>query len=170
VGRKKVKESVQLFINKAFGLVFMEPIKGEHSLLEDIHYKLQLYGDVTIEDDKRSHLIVYALSRMPEEVRERILNEVTFIVAGDAYGTGFDIDILAVPKTLSFILINFNAMKRQSDSKLMDTIAHEVAHHILGHELSAVEKMFQIEREADDLSESWGFKRAYLSYKQFLVK
>jgi Zn-dependent peptidase ImmA (M78 family) len=44
-------------------------------------------------------------------------------------------------------------------NKEMNTIAHEIAHFILGH--YRVEVGSEAERKADDLCEKWGFRRCY---------
>ena len=51
----------------------------------------------------------------------------------------------------------------------MDTVAHEVAHFILGDYSGNLlvpkrPKGYKPERAADDLTEKWGFRRAYKSY------
>jgi len=57
-------------------------------------------------------------------------------------------------------------MGRVSDSRKMDKIAHEIAHHVLRHESSYGNQ--DQEKEADDLIQTWGFRRAY--YSSDLVK
>jgi predicted SprT family Zn-dependent metalloprotease len=54
-------------------------------------------------------------------------------------------------------------MKRKSDSKIQDYIAHEIAHAFLKHNSGPSNP--NKEKEADDLIESWGFKRAYRTYE-----
>ena len=56
------------------------------------------------------------------------------------------------------IILNFQEMKKGHE---MDTIAHEIAHFILGHNKPKKRSDGKIEREADNLTEKWGFKRAY---------
>lgn len=55
-------------------------------------------------------------------------------------------------------------MKKGHES---DTVAHEIAHFVLGHYKPKRLSDGKIEREADKLIEKWGFKRVYKSYKQF---
>lgn len=56
-----------------------------------------------------------------------------------------------------------------TESDMMDTVAHEVAHFILGHYRGSIDSDPKDERRADDLTEKWGFKRAYKEseYKWF---
>lgn len=58
------------------------------------------------------------------------------------------------------IILNFSEMEkdRLSESRMMDTIAHEIAHFVLGHLIAGGAEQ---EREADNLIEKWGFRRAY---------
>jgi len=58
------------------------------------------------------------------------------------------------------IVLNFSEMKKGSE---MDTVAHEIAHFVLKQESGGKKS----EKEADDLSEKWGFKRCYKSYDDF---
>jgi len=67
------------------------------------------------------------------------------------------------------ILLNFALMKNEgkTDSDMMDTVAHEVAHIILGHHDIKGHDDPAGEKAADNLTEKWGFKRAYNNYKHF---
>lgn len=50
---------------------------------------------------------------------------------------------------------------RRSDERLADLVAHEVAHHILGHPATMFSgNQEKDEEKADDLAEQWGFKRS----------
>lgn len=105
-------------------------------------------------------IIAETILRVPESVRERVVKDVIFITIGGAYGSG-----LAMPHSELKILINFAEMEKDELDKedMRTTVAHEVAHFILGHEGGGREN----EKEADDLIEKWGFKRAYKSYERF---
>lgn len=50
-------------------------------------------------------------------------------------------------------------MKNMAEKGIMSTIAHEIAHHELGHHSSTSNP--DAEKKADDLCEKWGFDRAY---------
>ena len=50
-----------------------------------------------------------------------------------------------------------------TDDNLMNIISHEIAHYILGH-MDMNFSDFDGERQADNLSEKWGFKRVYDNY------
>ncbi|MDR4497732.1 MAG: ImmA/IrrE family metallo-endopeptidase [Candidatus Scalindua sp.] len=58
---------------------------------------------------------------------------------------------------LHFIILNF---KKYPKERKMDVVAHEIAHFILGHHRKKKINMGVMEREADDLVESWRDKRA----------
>ena len=56
------------------------------------------------------------------------------------------------------------AATRKSDAALLNTVAHEVAHVVLGHHrtgLNPFHRNSDDEEAADRLLESWGFKRRY---------
>ena len=58
------------------------------------------------------------------------------------------------------IILNFALMEREgySEEDMKAAIAHEIAHLILNHDFR---KPGDYEKEADDLCEKWGFKKAY---------
>ncbi len=61
-------------------------------------------------------------------------------------------------------LIVLNFKKRMSKSRKMDTIAHEIAHFVLGHhKVRKLTNQRKISNEikADDKAEKWEFKRCY---------
>lgn len=144
--------------------------KRENSL-EGIHYNLGIIGDATTDDDKDKILICKVLQRLPKDIRERVLDETLFVLMS-AYGT---IEILSFPVSpetkevgVSLIIMNFALMRNEgrTERDLMDAVAHEIAHYILGHDHHSVLGSDN-ERKADDLTEKWGFKRAYDSYEEF---
>jgi len=57
----------------------------------------------------------------------------------------------------TFILLNFTAMEKMSETAKMSIIAHEIAHFVLGHQKPNIKVS---EEEADDLITKWGFKRS----------
>ncbi|MBU4308804.1 MAG: hypothetical protein KJ566_03340 [Nanoarchaeota archaeon] len=139
-----------------------------------------LGAEVTIEELRG--VVAKTLLKLPKKIREKVLDEVVFILMGS--GCAGTIDQLCFTKftkdaqdkkewgdgfSLSFtqplILLNFSEMKK---GKEMDLIAHEIAHFILGHIPNPL-KNFPVEREADDLTEKWGFERNYKEkdYKKF---
>ena len=127
--------------------------------LESINYRLKIQGEIKQGDEQYRDLILKTMIRLPDDVREKILDEALFIIATPSVnGTIFDL-IAVESLTLHCILLNFSSMGRFGDSKKMDVIAHEIAHVILGHGTISTP---QQKKEADDLSQSWGFKRAYL--------
>ncbi len=50
---------------------------------------------------------------------------------------------------------------RMSEKALADTVAHEVAHLILGHHDDMNSQTSKVEVDADILAVKWGFKRSY---------
>jgi hypothetical protein len=130
--------------------------------LEGILYDLCVFGDVAKEDEKCKLLIAKTLQKLPKEVREKVLDEVIFIIANSCYGTIWNMNLgneKSMKKT--FILLNFTAMRKKSEISKMSIIAHEIAHFILGHGNPLTPSS---EKEADDLIKKWGFKKAYNQY------
>jgi len=130
---------------------------------EGINYSLCVYGDEASTDKRYRRMMIETLLRLPETVRRRVLDEVVFIVMGDVIGHHFNM-VLREAQTLNLISLNFHAMRRWSQVKIRQTIAHEIAHFILGH---GGHGGLDAEKEADDLCELWGFGRVYNSYDQF---
>lgn len=131
--------------------------------IEGIHYDLAVFGEALITDEHNSLLICKVLQRLPKKTREKVLEEVIFIHT-TAWGTIHQLHFQEHIKDRVIIIFNFKCIKK--DETKMDTIAHEIAHYILGH-YGIVEQDPNDERAADDLVEKWGFGRAYKTYKQF---
>jgi len=159
-----------------------EEEKWENSI-EGIVYNLQIPDGLSGEefDAKKCKLyIAKTLLKLPKKIREKVLDEVMFIIVGGWQGHGTRLlfneavnekdtkrigDRIYIQVKKPVIFLDFSKMKRESKSRKMDTIAHEIAHFILGH--GGVTNDEEAERKADDLSEKWGFKRVYKSYKKF---
>ena len=128
-----------------------------------------MIGDETAEDDRNKILIAKTLVALSEEIRNKVLSEVLFILL-EVYGLAGCLSI-PVPKDCKnieqpFILLNFSLIEKQSEDCKMDFIVHEIAHFILGHHKSMTYDPLA-ERKADDLVEKWGFNRVYNDYEQF---
>jgi len=156
------------------------------SSIEGILYNLSVFGAETTVDEADKILIAKTLQKIPEEVREKVLNDATFILAHGVRGTVFEVhltplfitklrkeidlsnkdrlvklsDIENLDVKMAFILLNFSAMENEPEDVKMSTIAHEIAHFILGHHKPYTKKQ-KAEKEADDLIVKWGFKRVY---------
>ena len=147
--------------------------------LEGILQHLRIWGEAATEDKENKGIIAETLLKLPYKVRMETLSEVVFVIV-TAHGLTtkaiFPIvlskgDIKQKGETYHTIvehpLIILNFKKRMSKSRKMDTIAHEIAHFILGHHKThnPTKKRRNInERKADDLAEKWGFKRCYEDY------
>jgi hypothetical protein len=154
-----------------------EPYEKWVSSLKEIWDNLNIFGAEAVEDKRYEALIAKTIQRLPKDVGERVLKEVNFIVAGGVDGTGFSMNILnavieedpsiklsttrKADLKAHFILLNFANMREESEEEIMSTIAHEIAHFILGHFDDHCKSREDKEKEADDLIEKWGFKRAY---------
>ncbi|MCI0529767.1 MAG: hypothetical protein L0Y56_20180 [Nitrospira sp.] len=120
---------------------------------------------VTDEDQKVKTLIVKTLLKLPHKVRNKVLDEVTF-VALNTEGSHGVFDLLYCPphekeKYEPMIFLNFNGFRRKTESFKLTVIAHEIAHFILNH---GNEPGPTQEKDADDFCEKWGFGRAYKKY------
>jgi Zn-dependent peptidase ImmA (M78 family) len=146
--------------------------------LEGVFDNLSVWGETTIEDERNRVFIAKTLLKLPAKVRRKVLDEVIFVHT-TAHGTIFkglftkpldEKELRKVKKDQSvsiensLIILNFKGVK---DSEKMDIIAHEIAHYILGHDTIGNEDE-DSEKTADDLTEKWGFKRAYKSYTRFI--
>jgi hypothetical protein len=147
--------------------------------LEGILQHLRIWGEAATEDKENKGIIAETLLKLPYKVRMETLSEVVFVIV-TAHGlttkATFPIvlskgDIKQKGKTYQTIiehpLIVLNFKTRMSKSRKMDTIAHEIAHFILGHHkiLNQTKQRKSInERKADDQAEKWGFKRCYKDY------
>ena len=135
--------------------------------IEGVRYNLWVCGVRSNSDEENALIIAKTLLKLPRKVREKVLDQVCFIIAGEAQGTVFKFQFnepQPIGKTLFFILLNFAEMKQDSEDDKMRTVAHEIAHFILGHD-ALIDSGG--EKEADDLIEKWGFKRIYQSYGRF---
>lgn len=159
--------------------------------LEQIIYDMVVFGAEATEDKKDVVLIAETLLRLPQKTREKVLKEAIFIVADRVNGTFFETNvipdlikgllstgkvdlmkkdsliklsmILELSVKQSFILLNFANMRKDSKITKISTTAHEIAHFILGNTSGRRNQ----ERNADDLVEEWGFRRAYENYSAF---
>ena len=147
--------------------------------LEGISYHLKIWGEATTENEKNKDIIAETLLKLPYKVRRKTLDEVVFVVVtaqgltakatlpitlskGDFQQTGETYHTI-----IEHPLIVLNFKKRMNKSRKMDTIAHEIAHFILGHykiRNQTKQRKNINERKADDLAEKWGFRRCYKDY------
>jgi hypothetical protein len=147
--------------------------------LEGVLDHLRIWGEAATEDKKNKGIIAETLLKLPYKVRMETLSEVVFVIV-TAHGlttkATFPIvlskgDVKQKGDTYHTIvehpLIVLNFKKRMNESRKMDTIAHEIAHFILGHHkvrsLTNQRKIIN-ERKADDQAEKWGFKRYHEDY------
>ncbi len=144
--------------------------------LEDIYYSLKIIDSEEGKDGYGKKLIAETIIKLPKRVRNKIFEGegVVFIFSYSSAGFVRSLnftkpilkDTLSVDpngnKYLQFeqpiIFLNFNQMRKGREK---DAVAHEIAHFFLGH--YKIKKIIdpRCEREADDLTEKWGFKRYY---------
>jgi hypothetical protein len=145
--------------------------------LDGIMHDLSIWGDTTSEDEKNKLIIAKTLQRLPRRVREKVIDEVAFVIMTD-YGAVWKIRLNEVVNkedfrrigefydvTVEKVGIFLNFIKRHSESYYMNLIAHEIAHFILENFYPAeYRKGYNPEKAADDLSQKWGFQRFNKSY------
>lgn len=161
-----------------------EEFDKQQNSIEGILYDLNILGEFSLEDELNKKIIAETLQKLPKKIRRKVLDNHVLFVNVSTYGTYQKIQI--PPKLIKkasiekvpagflikteqpIIVLNFYAMKKQSKSKKMSTVAHEIAHFILGHDKPTDISYFKVqEKKADDLVVRWGFKRAYKSYSVF---
>lgn len=152
--------------------------------LEDIYYSLKIIDSEEGKDGYGKKLIAETIIKLPKGVRNKLFegDGVIFIFSYSSAGFVRSLnfmkpilkDTLSVDsdgnKYLQFeqpiIFLNFNQMRKGREK---DAVAHEIAHFFLGH--YKMKKIIdpRCEREADDLTEKWGFRRSYTEkdYKRF---
>ncbi len=147
--------------------------------LEGVLSHLRIMGEATTEGEKNKCIIAETLLSLPYKARRKTLDEVIFVIVTaqgltakvtfpKIFGKG---ELQRKKETYHTIiehpLVVLNFKERMNKSRKMDTIAHEIAHFILGHHkiLKLTKQRRNInERKADDLAEKWGFKRRYKDY------
>jgi hypothetical protein len=154
-------------------------IEYENSL-EGVLSHLRILGEAATGDKNNKGLIAETLLKLPYKVRRKALDEVIFVVVtaqGLTAKASFPMKLMkgdfqqkeeAYHTIIEHPLIVLNFKKRMSKSRKMDTIAHEIAHFILGHHHKVRNQTNQRkitnERKADDQAEKWGFERCYEDY------
>lgn len=97
--------------------------------IDGILYSLKSIGNASIEDEKNNFLIAKVLQKLPEKVREKVLDEVFFIHT-TAYGTVTLLDFQKFIKETEIQKIRNNAILSKEKSKDTD-IAHR---HLVTYE------------------------------------
>jgi hypothetical protein len=146
-----------------------DPKKGKRDYdnwersIEGILYNMRVMGDVTTEDEKNNFLIAFVLQKLPKIIREKVFEKVIFVhtlADGTVHRFRWELD------DGMYIIFNFRGIKNKKQK--LCTIAHEIGHFIsLPKDPTKSIHAEKSERRADDLSEKWGFGRAYKSYKRF---
>jgi len=146
---------------------------------------IKTMGEASEGDIRDKTLVAETLQKIPEKIREKVLDEVVFVLMNSLYGEVinglFSKDItkkelietpsgtFIVDVRQPLIFLNFGMMKRLSKKRKMNIIAHEIAHFILHHHLddnAEIKNGIVLhEKEADDLIIKWGFEREYKTYK-----
>ena len=165
---------------------------------EGIYKDLKVMNDAATVKDEWVWLIIDVLLVLPYKISRRVLKNVTFCFASfSCYFTSNwqktikkeDIKPEAISKELKWrtgvfdlgnerllirgqehiiLLMSEEINTEEKIERAKSTIAHEIAHYILGHEFG-LNPTVNAEREADKLIEKWGFKPVYTEkmYKRY---
>jgi hypothetical protein len=125
--------------------------------LELIHYNLKILGGEHFCPEEDTYLITKTINRLPRDLWDKITDEVMFISVSNVHGfyAYHPVSVFNSETDSHFIVLNIGAIKDQEEK--MYVVAHEIAHYILGHHFDNFTKGQDIEQEADNLAEQWGF-------------
>lgn len=128
-----------------------------YSNLDNIFENLNVVGAYTA--DETSGLIARTIFRLPNELQQRVTDEIIFICIEDSFGfyCRYSLSIFQNKDLFHFIILNLSLLNDEDEK--MFTIAHEIAHYTLHHYENNQEIIEDrnIEVEADNLVEQWGF-------------
>ena len=131
-----------------------EKRKNQFSDWWDGDYSDDRYIDLEQEDAvKLRAAFELVFNKMPNDDREAFIEESPKIICSDHYGMVIHFRVDRFPMTAIYLRHDLIHLDH-----CVDTIAHEMAHVVLGHHKEPIRNY---ERLADDRSESWGFKRCY---------
>lgn len=144
--------------------------------------KLKVWDDGIEDRLKSRRIIAETLLRIPESVREKVLEDAIFIIMSGAFGASL-LGVVSDDKRedqlfktsngrvwvkieVQLILLNFGLMEKEGveEEEMSSIVAHEIAHFTLEHNKISIASK---EEEADNLIVNWGFKRAYHNYERF---
>lgn len=136
--------------------------RRKDDMMDDINYGINYYGDSVLpapgEHDLR-YLVMEAVSRLPADVREWLLEDTNHVFLG-GYGQSAEYIELAVhPSDFEggFARIQFIYLSEQLATEPRDqvlwTVAHEIAHSRIAHTAGG----YDAECEADNLVQACGF-------------
>ncbi len=137
--------------------------------IEGIFYNLTFFPDATLEEEQDKIIIAKTLKRLSKDIRDKVLEEIIFIVTGCStviklhFAKSRDKFVEKNIGGRTFFELNvpiiiLNLGEHESEDEKMNTVAHEIAHYILKHEI-IIDRNF--EREADNLAVEWGFGKSY---------
>lgn len=103
------------------------------------------------------------LASLPEEDLEQFFRESPNIICSAFPGRVFSYSIAIPPNTPADHSLRLNGIylepKITERENFLDMVAHEIAHIVRGDHRIHIDP--NAEEKADDLSESWGFRRCY---------
>lgn len=142
--------------------------QATQQLVREIMEDLSVWGDAAVMVGLPSlkEIIARTLARLPETIRGRARSIVFMGLAYEQLGEAFEMYFPLAPgedaATAKVVLLSERLCKK-SAAKAESCVAHEIAHVVLGHTdvKGTKSKGANIEREADDLAEEWGFRRSY---------
>ena len=130
--------------------------------MDSTDYGVRYYGDSVLpapgEHDLRS-LVVEAVSRLPADVREWLLEDTAHVFLGGSGQSAEYIELAVHPSEFEggFARVRLIYLSERLATEPRDqvlwTVAHEIAHSRLAHAAGG----HDAECEADDLVRAWGF-------------
>ena len=167
---------------------------------DGIYEDLKVINDATTLDDEWVWLIIDVLLVLPYKISRRVLKNVTFCFASSSHYFTVNWETIIEKKDTRteiklrepnwwagvydlgnnrlrirdqehiILLMSEEINTEEQIERAKTTIAHEIAHYVLGHDRGPKDDYtINREREADKLIQKWGFKPAYTEemYKQY---
>ncbi len=125
---------------------------------EEYAEEVAIIGEAAFGDTIRDVIL-----RLPSEVAEWVASNITFIDVSGVGACAVQVDTASpseqrskertTPSRLIIVLVEFDEERAEF------TVAHEISHHWLGHDVSAgCENYERQEKEADAQANEWGFQ------------
>ena len=146
----------------------MENKKYNKEEIKRIFSGYRIHGDINISDEEYD-LFCNAISNLPDDIADKIIKEVCFIILGTRKEDGKKTSACYLNLKSKDLenkkgIIFLSPIVFDSNDDILNPlfpILHEIAHHIEGHiNIMSPEERKAAEDKADDLAFSWlGFKR-----------
>ena len=122
-------------------------------LVNDVDLRVEIKGETL--PPRYRQLLSYTIAKLPEEVREKVLEGECFILIRNDKPRPRSVQS-TLKEGKRGVYLDFGSADLIGDDKVMEMIAHRIAHCYLGYDTD--ESDSRHEREVDDLVDAWGFK------------